>query len=93
MAPAPTERASLPRPRVEEPIGVPTPSEPTTSEQEEATQPEEFALVPRRRPLAPPEFTLSWADESGPPPLEEADWPMSIPLGAKLDLTPWGPCR
>ena len=53
----PAKRASL----SEEPVSVPTPSEPTTSEPEETAQSEDFALVPRRTPLGPPGFTLSWA--------------------------------
>ena len=53
MIPGPAERALLPRPRVEESISVPAPSKPTTLESEEATPPEEFALVLRRRPLVP----------------------------------------
>ena len=68
VTPATAERASSLRPKVEELIGVPTPSESTTLEPEEATQPEEFTLVLMRRPLAPPGFTLSWADESGSSP-------------------------
>ena len=87
MTPAPAERASSPRPRVEEPISVPGPNEPPTSEPKEAGYSEELALVQRRRPLEPPGFTHSWADESGPPPLEDVDWPVSIPLGAQLDLS------
>ena len=46
---APAERVSLP----EELVSVPTPSELTASEPEEAAQPEDFALVSRRRPLTP----------------------------------------
>ena len=59
VTPSPAERALSPRPRVEEPIGVPTPNEPPTSEPEEAAQSAELALVLRERPLAPPGFTLS----------------------------------
>ena len=58
MTPAPAERASSQRPRVEEPISVPASSEPTVSEPEEAAQPEEFAVVLSRRPLASPGLTL-----------------------------------
>ena len=38
VTPAPAERASSLRARAEEPIGVPTPSEPTTLEPEGAAQ-------------------------------------------------------
>ena len=93
MTPAPAERALLPRPRVEGPIGIPIPSEPTASEPEEAAQPEEFALVLRRRPLTPPGFTLLWVDESSSPPPELADWPMSVPWGPNWTLPPWSPGR
>ena len=72
---------------MEEPIGIPAPNEMPTSEPEEAVHSEKLALVQRRRPLASPGFTLSWADESRPPPLEDAEWPVSIPLGAQLELT------
>ena len=58
VTPSPAERALSPRPRVEGLIGVPTPNEPTALEPEEAVQPEEFALVQRRRPPTPPAFTL-----------------------------------
>ena len=93
VTPAPAERASSLRPRAEEPIGVPAPNKTPTSEPEEAAPSEEWALVQRRRPPAPPGFTLSWVDESGPTPLEEVDWPVSIPLRAQLDLTSLSPCR
>ena len=46
--------------------------------------------MPRQRPLHPPDFFLSWADESDSPPLEQADWPMSIPPGAQLDFISLG---
>ena len=49
VTPAPVERASS----LEEPVSVPAPSEPTASEPEEAAQPEDFTLVPKRRPLVP----------------------------------------
>ena len=90
MTSAPAEKASSLRPRVEKPISVSGSSKPTTLEPEEAAQPEEFALVLRSRPLAPLGFTLSWVDESLPPPQEEADWPMSIPLGTQLDFASLG---
>ena len=94
MTPAPAERASSLIPRVEQPISVPTPNELPASEPEEAAQSEELALVQRRRPLAPTGFILSWVDESGPPPIEEAKWPVTIPLGilwgAQLDHTSLG---
>ena len=86
MTPAPPERASSPRPRLEKPIGVPTPNEPPALEPEEAAQSEELALVQRRRLMTSPGFTLSSVGESSPPPLGEADWLVSIPLGAQLDL-------
>ena len=57
MTLAPAERASLLVPRVEELVGVPGPSKPTTLESEEAAQLDEFFLVLRRRPLAPHGFT------------------------------------
>ena len=41
----------------------------------------------RRLAPAPPGFTHSWADESGPPLLEKADTPVNIPLRAQLDLS------
>ena len=47
LAPTSRGRAMLPMPRVEPPVGVIPPSEPTTSEPEEAAPPEELALVPR----------------------------------------------
>ena len=53
LTPASVERASSLRLRVEEPIGVPAPSEPTGSAPEEAKQPEEFTPLPRRRPMHP----------------------------------------
>ena len=93
MTPAPAEKVSSLRPRVEESIGVPTPNEPPTLEPKETAQSEELALVQRRRPLALLGFTLSWVDESSPSPLEEADWPVSIPLEPNWTLPPWGPCR
>ena len=68
MTPAPVGRVSLPRPRAQEPIGVPVPNEPTTLESEEAAHPEELALVQRRRPSVPSGFTLSWVDKSDPSP-------------------------
>ena len=52
---------------LEEPFSLPTPSKPTTSQPEKAAQPEDFTLVPRRRPLALPYFTLSQVDESRTP--------------------------
>ena len=93
MTPAPAERASSLRPRVEEPVGVPTPNELSALEPEEAAQSEDLALV-QRRLLAPPGFTLSWVNKSGSSPLEEADWlvsiPLEIPQDAQLDLTSFG---
>ena len=83
MALAPEESASSP----EGLVGVPAPSDPTTSEPEEAAQPMELALVPRKRPPATPGFTLLWADKSGSPPSEQVDRPSSIPLGAQLDFS------
>ena len=65
--------ASSLRPGVKEPNGVPDPNKLPASEPKEAAQSDELALVQRTRLLAPPGFTLSWADESSPPPLEEAD--------------------
>ena len=84
---APTSKGSTPllTPTAEPPVGVPIPSEPTASEPGEAATPEELTLVPRWRPLAPPGFSLSWVDESGSPLPQQADWPMSVPLGAQLD--------
>ena len=82
MTLAPEEKASLP----EELISVPTHSKLTTSEPEEAAQPEDFDLVPKRSPLALPGFSRSWANESSSSLPEQADWPMSIPLGAQLDF-------
>ena len=64
MAPTSKERVLLPMPRVEPPFGVTTPSEPSTSEPEEATPPEELILVPRWRPPAPPGFSLLQVDVS-----------------------------
>ena len=87
MTPAPKERASWPRPRVKEPIGVPAPNEPPTLEPKEAAKSEELALMQERRPSAPPGFTLSWADESDPYPLEDTALPVLIPMGAQLDLS------
>ena len=46
----------LPMPRVEPPVSVTTPSEPSISEPEEATLPEELTLVPRQRPPPPLAF-------------------------------------
>ena len=51
-APTSTDRAPLPTPRVEQLIGVHTPSDPPAFEPEEVVQPKEMTLV-RRRPLAP----------------------------------------
>ena len=86
----PTEGASALEPRAEEPIGLPLPDKPPTSEPKEAAHWEELVLVWMRRPLAPPGFTLLWEDESGPPPLENADWLVSIYLAAQLDLAHFG---
>ena len=52
VAPTSTERALSPRSRAEEPISVPALSDPPTLEPEEAAQPEELVLVPKRRPPA-----------------------------------------
>ena len=52
-------------------------------------QPKEFTLVLSKDHLHP-RFTLFWADESSSPPWEEANWPMSIPLGAQLDFASLG---
>ena len=65
---------------------------------EVAAQSEELAMVQRRRPPAPPWFTLSWSDESGNHPLEEAEWtgwayPGHTPGSPIGTLPPWGPCR
>ena len=73
-------------PEWEEPVGVPICSMPTHLDPEEIAQPEEFALVLRRRPLAPPGFIHSWVDKSSSPPPEQADWLMNISLGAQLDF-------
>ena len=78
--------ASLPEPRVEEPIGIPTLDETPTSEPEEVVHSEELALVQRRRPLAPCRFTLPWTDKSRPP----LNWWVNVPLGTQLDLTSMG---
>ena len=83
---ASTQRAPSAMPRVEPPVGVTTPSEPSTLEPGEATPPEELTLVPRQRPQPPPGFSLSWADESDSPPPEQADWPMSIPQGLTVSM-------
>ena len=85
--PVPTEGASLPEPRVEAPISLPGPDKPPASEPEEAVHSEELALVQGRRPPTLPGFTHTWAEESGPPPLEDVDWLVNIALGAQLDLT------
>ena len=58
-----------------------------TSETEEAAPSEGLSLVPIQRSLPLPGFTLLWANESDPPPLEDSEWPMTIPLGSPLDLT------
>ena len=79
---APKESTSLP----EGPVCVSTPSERTTSEPEEAAKPEHLALVPMKRPPAPPRFTLLQGDESGSPHSEQVDWSSSIPLGTQLDF-------
>ena len=86
MAPTSEGRVPSPIPRAEPPIGVTAPSELNTSEPGEAAQPQELTLVPRERPLPPPGFSLWWADESAPPPLEQAGWTMQIPWGAWLDF-------
>ena len=70
VTPPPAERASPLRPRAKDLIGVLTPNKLPTSEPMEAAQSEELALVQRRRTPTPPGLTLSWVDESGPPPLE-----------------------
>ena len=77
-------------PQVEPPIGVTVPGEASTLEPGEATQPEGLTLVPRQRLLPPPAFSLLWADESDPPPLVQAGWPMHIPQGAQLDFASLG---
>ena len=64
MAPASAERAPLLTPRMEELISVSAPNDPPSSEPKEAVQPQELALVPRRRLPVSPGFTLSWVDES-----------------------------
>ena len=87
MVPTSAERALLLTPRVEELTSVTAPCKPTALEPEEATQSQEFTLVPIQRPMPTPSFTLSWTDKSRPPPLGDADWPMSTPLGFQLDLT------
>ena len=81
LAPASEGRAPSPMPRAEPLVGAIVPSELSASEPGEATPPEELTLVPRWRPLPLPGFSLSWADESNPSPLEQADWPMNIPQG------------
>ena len=68
---APAEMALLQAPREEEPVGVPTPSEPTVSEPQEAAQPKDFTLIHRRRPMSSPGFTLLWVGKSGSPPSRE----------------------
>ena len=78
VTPAPTQRASSLRPRVEEPISVPTPmSCPLWSPRRLLTQ-KKMALMQRKRPPAPPWFTLS---------LEDTALPVSIPPGAQVDLS------
>ena len=87
MTPVPAERASSLRPRVEEPISIPAPNKPPASGPQEAAKSEELALVQRRRPRVPPKLTLSWVMSSTYSPQKEMDWPVSITLGAQLDLT------
>ena len=89
-SPVPTVLASSLGPRVEEPIGIPNPDKPPALEPKKAVHSEELTLMQRRRPLVPPGFTLSWAYESSTPPLEDADWLVSLPLGDHLDLTSSG---
>ena len=52
-SPTSTERALLPTPRAVQPLSIPTPRNPPTFEPEEAVQPKELELVPRRRPPPP----------------------------------------
>ena len=66
-------RAPSLMPRVEPPVSVTTPSEPSALEPGGAAPPEELTFVPRQRPPPPPSFSLLWADESDLPPLEQAD--------------------
>ena len=81
----PTERTlSLEKksePREEEPINLPASNGLQASEPEEAAPSGELALMWRRLPLAPPGFTGSWQMRLAHP-LEEADLPVNIPLGA-----------
>ena len=68
----PTERVSSlelkPEPPEEEPISLLVPNIQEAVEPEGAACPGELALMQRSLPLAPPEFTRSWADKSDPPP-------------------------
>ena len=67
-----TERTSLLEQRLgpleEEPTALPAPNIQEALEPEGAAHPGELALVWRRWPPAPPGFTGSWVDESGPSP-------------------------
>ena len=80
------ERVHIADTREEEPISVPAPSYPLASEPEEAVQPEELALVPREDHHAPwvYPFMGRWVWTTL---LEEADWPVSMSIGAQLGLT------
>ena len=73
-------------PAVGPPIGVTAPNELHALEPGGAAQPEGLTLVLRQRPLPPTSFSLSWADESDPPPMEQAGWPMNICQGPQLDF-------
>ena len=90
VAPASEDRAPSSIPRAEQPISITASSMPSTSEPGEATQPEEFTLVPRQRPLPSPGFSHFWANDSDQPPLEQAFWPMHMPWGAQLDFVSFG---
>ena len=90
----PTERASSleqkPGPLEVEPTALPAPNIQEALEPEGAACPGELAFVWRRLPPKPPGFTGSRVDESGPSPLEEADLPVSISMGAWPDLSSFG---
>ena len=85
--PVPTEGASSSEPRAKEPISLPAPDKLPASEPEEAAYSKELAPVWKRRPAAPPGFTLLWVDESDSSLLEDTASPVSIPLGAWLYLS------
>ena len=90
VVPASEERASSLTPKSEEPTSVPTPSEPIPLEPDEAVQPEELTLVAKTKAPTTPWVYPFVADMPGTPPLEDADQPMSIPLGSQQDLTSLG---